>query len=116
MKRLAVWIRAIADKIDPPAMQALPVPLPRRPRMTTREIGSSCLMENASPLRKYRDQTGKTLAALAEVLSVNKSTVLRWEEGKVPVERIADVERETGISRHDLRPDIFGPADAGAAA
>lgn len=73
-------------------------------------------MENASPLRSYRDKTGKTLADLARVFDVNKSTVLRWEDGQVPIERVADVERETGLSRHELRPDIFGAAPQGAAA
>lgn len=38
---------------------------------------------------------------------VNKSTVLRWERGGVPFERVVDVERVTGIAREELRPDIF---------
>ncbi|MBX3583583.1 MAG: helix-turn-helix domain-containing protein [Rhizobiaceae bacterium] len=42
--------------------------------------------------------------------SVDKSTVLRWERGQIPPERAVEVERITGISRHELRPDIFGPA------
>ena len=45
---------------------------------------------------------------------VDKSTVLRWERGDppVPVKRLDEVERVTDISRHDLRPDIFGAAPA----
>jgi DNA-binding transcriptional regulator YdaS (Cro superfamily) len=29
---------------------------------------------------------------------------------RVPIERVAAVEALTGVSRHELRPDIFGPA------
>jgi transcriptional regulator with XRE-family HTH domain len=60
-------------------------------------------------LTKYRQDNNVTLEALGEAVGgVNKSTVLRWEEGKVPVDRLADVERVTGIPRAQLRPDIFG--------
>lgn len=65
-----------------------------------------------SPLRKYRDSREMTLADLAERLGVDKSTVQRWETGRVriPADRIIDVERETGVSRADLRPDLFSPS------
>jgi DNA-binding transcriptional regulator YdaS (Cro superfamily) len=33
----------------------------------------------------------------------------------VPVERVLSVEKVTGISRHDLRPDIFGEHPRSAA-
>lgn len=63
-----------------------------------------------------------TLEALSAGLGVNKTTLLRWEEGTVliPAERVIDVERITGISRHALRPDlsrifIGGPAETEAA-
>jgi transcriptional regulator with XRE-family HTH domain len=60
-------------------------------------------------LTKYRQDNNVTLEALGDAVGgVNKSTVLRWEEGKVPVDRLADVERVTGIPRAQLRPDIFG--------
>jgi len=56
-----------------------------------------------------------TLEELAGRFGVNKSTVLRWEEERVPAERVLDVERETGVSRHDLRPDLYPePAEARA--
>lgn len=47
---------------------------------------------------------------LAKALGVDKSLVTRWVQGRVPAERVADVERVTGIPRHELRPDIFGSA------
>lgn len=68
-----------------------------------------------TPLEQYRDAASRTLADLAGDFGVDKSTVLRWETGKVPADRVLEVERITGISRHQLRPDIFGPAPTVAA-
>lgn len=53
---------------------------------------------------------GKRLIDLARAVGVNKSTVTRWDQKDVPATRVLEVERVTGISRHDLRPDIYGPA------
>ncbi len=61
-------------------------------------------------LMDYRRSTGLTLDALASTLGVDKSTLWRWETGKVPVNRLAEVERVTSIPRRNLRPDIFGDA------
>jgi DNA-binding transcriptional regulator YdaS (Cro superfamily) len=68
-----------------------------------------------SPLTTYRETHGKTLSDLGALFGVNKSTVLRWEEGGVPVERVSEIAKATGISRGELRPDIFGDAQAPAA-
>lgn len=40
-------------------------------------------------------------------LGISPSALSMWR--RVPADRVLDVERLTGISRHDLRPDIFGP-------
>lgn len=53
---------------------------------------------------------GKLAAALGEI---TPQAISQWR--KVPAERVLDVERLTGISRHELRPDIFGPAPREAA-
>lgn len=63
-----------------------------------------------SPLTVYRKAKGQTVDALAESLGVDRTTIWRWETGKVPVERLADIESVTGIPRARLRPDIFGDA------
>lgn len=42
-------------------------------------------------------------------LGITHSAVQQWLHKGVPAERVLDVERITGISRHDLRPDVFGP-------
>jgi len=38
---------------------------------------------------------------------ITPQAISQWK--KVPVERVLDVERVTGVSRHDLRPDIYPP-------
>lgn len=42
---------------------------------------------------------------LADKLGITQPSVSQW--GKIPVERVLDIERLTGIPRHDLRPDIY---------
>jgi DNA-binding transcriptional regulator YdaS (Cro superfamily) len=54
--------------------------------------------------------TGIKPSKLAEEVRVHKSRISRWASSRVPSERVLDVERITGISRHALRPDVFGPA------
>lgn len=49
---------------------------------------------------------GMKLVDLAGALKVDKSTVTRWSKGEVPVDRLIDVERVTGIPRTELRPDL----------
>ncbi|MCK1430882.1 helix-turn-helix domain-containing protein [Bradyrhizobium sp. 87] len=61
-----------------------------------------------------RHDTGLSLALkamgtaekLATELRITPQAVSQWE--KVPLTRVFDVERATGISRHQLRPDFFG--------
>lgn len=38
--------------------------------------------------------------------SITPQAITQWQ--RVPAGRVMDVERITGVSRHDLRPDIFG--------
>jgi transcriptional regulator with XRE-family HTH domain len=59
------------------------------------------------PLRRYRTDASLTLEVLARLLGVDRSTVLRWEERRIPAERVLDVERVTGIPRDKLRPDLY---------
>lgn len=66
-------------------------------------------MNAPASLRAYRDRNSVTLEGLASSFGVNKTTVLRWEEGQVPAERVLEVERVTGVPRSDLRPDLYPP-------
>lgn len=44
-------------------------------------------------------------SGLAEKLGdITPQAISQWK--RVPAERVLDVERVTGISRHDLRPDL----------
>lgn len=63
-------------------------------------------MKAIPELTQYRE--GKTLDEAAKKLGVNKTTLLRWEDGSVqiPADRVLAVESVTGISRHALRPDL----------
>lgn len=44
---------------------------------------------------------------LAEALHVTRSAISQWRQ--VPAERVLDVERATGVPRHELRPDLYPP-------
>ena len=67
-------------------------------------------MPGSNPLRSYRLRTGLTLQQLAGRIGVHKTTILRWEEGRVPAERMVEIERVTGLPRRELRPDLFQAA------
>ena len=53
---------------------------------------------------KYISERGRK-SELARALKITKGAVGQWS--KVPLERVPDVERITGIPRHELRPDFF---------
>jgi DNA-binding transcriptional regulator YdaS (Cro superfamily) len=50
-------------------------------------------------------------AKIARELGVTRPAILKWRQ--VPAERLPEVERITGIPRHELRPDICTPPSAG---
>lgn len=48
---------------------------------------------------------------LALMLGVKHPTIHTWLKfGRVPAERVLAVEAATGVSRYELRPDVYGPA------
>lgn len=48
------------------------------------------------------------LAELARKLGVTPQAVDGWRSrGRVPAERVLDIERLTGVTRHALRPDLY---------
>jgi DNA-binding transcriptional regulator YdaS (Cro superfamily) len=48
-------------------------------------------------------------AALAEKLGVGQTAISNWinKTKRVPAERVLALEAISGISRHDLRPDLY---------
>ena len=51
-------------------------------------------------------------SALARAVNVAPQAVQKWcATGNVPAERVIPVEAISGVSRHDLRPDLY-PRDA----
>jgi DNA-binding transcriptional regulator YdaS (Cro superfamily) len=56
-------------------------------------------------LKSILKSNGWSLARLGENLGLDKSTVSRW--GTAPAERVVEIEHITGISRTELRPDLF---------
>lgn len=63
-------------------------------------------------LKKAISVAGTTYA-LAELLNYKQSRISMWvTRGRVPAEECRAVEQATGgqVTRHDLRPDVFGQA------
>ncbi|MFC3579508.1 transcriptional regulator [Sphingomonas hylomeconis] len=62
-------------------------------------------------LKSAVDQVGSQ-SAFARLCGVSQTAVWKWlQSGKrLPAEHVLTVERESGVSRHLLRPDIY-PAD-----
>lgn len=70
------------------------------------------MSEPFSILRTYRQQKGLSAADFAKSLGIAEVTLRSLENGTrvITAERAAEIEDKTGgeITRHDLRPDLFG--------
>lgn len=65
------------------------------------------MVDVPSLLRTYRGQ----ITRIAEELGVTPWAVCKWK--RIPAERVLEVERIIGISRHILRPDLYPPSEYG---
>lgn len=55
-----------------------------------------------------------TKKKLATAISVDPSTISVWLKRKrIPAEQVLKIERASGVSRHELRPDLY-PVEAKA--
>jgi DNA-binding transcriptional regulator YdaS (Cro superfamily) len=66
-------------------------------------------MNRIEALRKAIDNAGGQ-TALARALGLkSQGSISNWllRDKRVPAERVLEVERATGVSRHDLRPDLY---------
>jgi DNA-binding transcriptional regulator YdaS (Cro superfamily) len=48
----------------------------------------------------------------AKILGVSRQAIGHWMKSGVPPERVLALEGISGVSRYELRPDIYGPAPA----
>lgn len=48
--------------------------------------------------------------ALGIALGISHQAIGQWS--KCPALRVLEVERETGVPRHELRPDLYPPSSA----
>ena len=58
-------------------------------------------------LLKYREAKRLSALQLSARLGVNKTTLWRWEKGRIPASRIVEIELVTRIPRKKLRPDLY---------
>jgi len=71
----------------------------------------SAMSDPETPLVRAIEAAGG-LTKLAASLNISKQAVAQWEE--VPPLRVLDVERASGVSRHELRPDLYPVEEARA--
>ena len=62
-----------------------------------------------NPITCALEAAGLSQSELASRMSLTPQAVNQWvRTGRVPAERCVAVEKITGVSRHILRPDVFG--------
>jgi DNA-binding transcriptional regulator YdaS (Cro superfamily) len=67
-----------------------------------------------SPTRKAVDEAVRregSLKIVARRLEITTQAISQWE--RVPSHHVLALEEMSGISRHELRPDVFGPPPKG---
>lgn len=83
-------------------------------------VAGQTLESTTAALRAAVDCVGSQ-SAMGRLLGLSQASVSKWVRLKkpLPAEHVLTVERATGISRHDLRPDLYPreshPAPEGAA-
>lgn len=70
-------------------------------------------MDDKSEALKRAVKNAGGQATFARLIGVTAQAVSQWDE--VPPLRVLAVERVSGVSRHDLRPDLY-PVEAEARA
>lgn len=63
-------------------------------------------MAKKTPLERAIEGAGGAVP-LAEKLQITAEAIYQWP--KCPVKRVLEVERISGVPRHELRPDIYPP-------
>lgn len=50
--------------------------------------------------------------AIADHFGIEPAAITQWKRAGVPANRVLAMEELSGVSRHALRPDVFGPPPA----
>ena len=61
----------------------------------------------ANILGEYLTLPGNKQEDLAEQMGVRQSTVSRWLHGRIPADRVIELEQLTNLPRQYLRTDIY---------
>lgn len=61
-------------------------------------------------LQKAAADRGVKMADIAKALDIDKSNVTRWNQTKVPVDRLVVLKEKFGIDPEKVRPDIMAIA------
>lgn len=65
-------------------------------------------MTTEKAVRQAVERAGGSVAVAAALGMKSQQAVLYWvKQGKVPAERVIPLEKLSGVSRHDLRPDLY---------
>lgn len=67
-------------------------------------------MDTAPPLDRAASALGGR-DRLTAALGISRRTFFLWKSSRIPAERVVEIERITGVARHELRPDLW-PAEA----
>jgi DNA-binding transcriptional regulator YdaS (Cro superfamily) len=77
-------------------------------------------MTDAAESRKVLDDVIREIgsqSALARLIGISQPAVSGWVRKALPIppEHVLTIEGATGISRHRLRPDVYGPMSKASA-
>lgn len=74
------------------------------------------MLKAETPVERVINALGGLTKTATSLGIDNPSVIANWRtRGRVPADKVLEVEAATGISRHELRADIFGPAPESAA-
>jgi len=59
-----------------------------------------------TPLERAKEAVGGNTALAKAMKGITPQAISQWEQ--IPLTRVFEIERVTGIPREELRPDFFG--------
>lgn len=48
---------------------------------------------------------------IAQHFNISRQAVYLWLRTKIPADRVLELEKVSGVPRHELRPDIYPPEE-----